>query len=46
MAEDRKTCLDIKSLSGGYGKVPILHGIEFSVAGKRGRGRSRSQRHG
>jgi urea ABC transporter ATP-binding protein UrtE len=32
MAEDRKTCLDIKSLSGGYGKVPILHGIEFSVA--------------
>lgn len=32
MAEERKTCLDIKSLSGGYGKVPILHGIEFSVA--------------
>lgn len=33
MLQDANICLDIKSLSGGYGKVPILHGIEFSVAG-------------
>jgi len=27
-----ETILDIKGLSGGYGKVPVLHGIDFSVA--------------
>ena len=32
MSEDINTLLEIKSLSGGYGRVPILHGIEFDVA--------------
>ncbi|WP_323781797.1 amidase [Thalassovita sp.] len=32
MAENVTEILEIKGLSGGYGKVPILHGIEFSVA--------------
>ncbi len=32
MSEDATDILKIKGLSGGYGKVPILHGIEFSVA--------------
>ncbi len=31
MPHDSGEALEIKSLSGGYGKVPILHGIEFSV---------------
>ncbi|MEL0436104.1 amidase [Phycobacter sp. K97] len=31
MAEETRDILEIKSLSGGYGKVPILHGIDFSV---------------
>lgn len=31
MAEDASDILEIKGLSGGYGKVPILHGIEFAV---------------
>ena len=31
MAEDRAVTLDVKGLSGGYGKVPILHGIDFLV---------------
>jgi hypothetical protein len=44
--EDRKTCLDIKSLRAGYGKVPVLHGIDFSVVKPRNRRHSRSQRHG
>lgn len=33
-AIDSKTsniCLDVKGLSGGYGRVPVLHGIELSV---------------
>ena len=29
---DAITVLDVKSLSGGYGRVPILHGIDLSVA--------------
>lgn len=29
---DIPTLLEVKSLSGGYGRVPILHGIDFSVA--------------
>ncbi len=32
MADDVTEILEVKGLSGGYGKVPILHGIEFSVA--------------
>ena len=32
IANERHTLLDIKDLSGGYGKVPVLHGIEFSIA--------------
>ena len=33
MSEDERTILlDVKGLSGGYGKVPVLHGIEFSIA--------------
>ncbi len=29
--EDVKTLLEIKGLSGGYGKVPVLHGIDFRI---------------
>ncbi|MBE7635278.1 amidase [Sneathiella sp. P13V-1] len=29
--EDQVTLLEVKSLSGGYGKVPVLHGIDFAV---------------
>ncbi|MEZ5715524.1 MAG: ABC transporter ATP-binding protein [Paracoccaceae bacterium] len=32
MAEDTTVTLEVKGLSGGYGKVPILHGIDFTVA--------------
>ena len=32
MQDDATYILDVKGLSGGYGKVPILHGIEFWVA--------------
>ncbi|NDW44570.1 amidase [Ruegeria sp. PrR005] len=32
MAEDVTMTLEVKGLSGGYGKVPILHGIDFAVA--------------
>ena len=32
MAEETTEILAVKSLSGGYGKVPILHGIDFTVA--------------
>jgi len=32
MQDDVTDILEIEGLSGGYGKVPILHGIEFSVA--------------
>ncbi|MEP2715662.1 amidase [Pseudophaeobacter sp.] len=31
MAENATKTLDIKGLSGGYGRVPILHGIDVSV---------------
>ncbi len=31
MTEKDNILFDIKSLSGGYGRVPILHGIEFDV---------------
>lgn len=31
MADVQNTLLTIKGLSGGYGRVPILHGIEFSI---------------
>ena len=31
MQNDRSICLDVKGLSGGYGKVPVLHGVEFTV---------------
>lgn len=31
MSDERNICLDVKGLSGGYGRVPVLHGIEFSV---------------
>ena len=31
MQEDREICLDVNGLSGGYGKVPVLHGLSFSV---------------
>lgn len=31
MADDQTTLLQIKSLSGGYGRVPILHGIDFEI---------------
>ena len=30
--DDRAILLEIKSLSGGYGKVPVLHGIDFQIA--------------
>ncbi len=32
MSEQHSAVLDVKGLSGGYGKVPILHDIEFDVA--------------
>ena len=32
MPGDVTDILEVNGLSGGYGKVPILHGIEFSVA--------------
>lgn len=32
MTDDVSAILDVKALSGGYGRVPILHGIGFSVA--------------
>ena len=32
MRDDAAGGLEIKGLSGGYGRVPILHGIEFTVA--------------
>lgn len=31
MSDEASICLDVKGLSGGYGRVPVLHGIEFSV---------------
>ncbi|WP_299669009.1 amidase [uncultured Ruegeria sp.] len=31
MNDDVTNILEIKGISGGYGKVPILHGIEFAV---------------
>lgn len=31
MHEDTAVTLEVKGLSGGYGRVPILHGLEFSV---------------
>ena len=31
MQNDRSICLDVKGLSGGYGIVPVLHGVEFTV---------------
>lgn len=31
MTEDATNILEVKSLSGGYGRVPILHGIDFQV---------------
>ncbi len=32
MLDDQADILEVKGLSGGYGKVPILHGIEFAVS--------------
>ncbi|MCE8007542.1 amidase [Aestuariivita sp.] len=32
MPEDTDITLQVKGVSGGYGHVPILHGLEFSVA--------------
>jgi amidase len=31
MDDTADICLDVKGLSGGYGRVPVLHGIEFFV---------------
>ncbi|MGI3187152.1 amidase [Nioella aestuarii] len=31
MTDDVTNILEVKAISGGYGKVPILHGIEFAV---------------
>lgn len=31
MSDEPNICLDVKGLSGGYGRVPVLHGIDFSV---------------
>ncbi|MEM6339518.1 MAG: amidase [Pseudomonadota bacterium] len=31
MQDDQADILEVKGLSGGYGRVPILHGIEFAV---------------
>lgn len=33
MSDHATATLDVKGLSGGYGRVPILHGIDFAVAG-------------
>ena len=33
MDDDATDVLEVEGLFGGYGKVPILHGIEFTVAG-------------
>ena len=32
MENERSIVLNVTGLSGGYGKVPVLHGVEFSVA--------------
>ncbi|EBA15432.1 amidase [Roseobacter sp. SK209-2-6] len=32
MSDDVTEILEVKGISSGYGKVPILHGIEFAVA--------------
>jgi amidase len=32
MQDDVTDILEVRGLSGGYGKVPILHGIDFSVS--------------
>jgi ABC-type branched-subunit amino acid transport system ATPase component len=32
MRDDVTNILEVNGVSGGYGKVPILHGIEFTVA--------------
>jgi len=32
MATDHDIALDVKSVSGGYGRVPVLHGLDFEVA--------------
>lgn len=32
MRDDVTNILEVNGISGGYGKVPILHGIEFTVA--------------
>ena len=32
MENERSIALNVTGLSGGYGKVPVLHGVEFSVA--------------
>ena len=32
MSDDVTHILEVKGISGGYGKVPILHGIEFAAA--------------
>ncbi len=32
MTQDSNFLLEVKGLSGGYGRVPILHGLEFQVA--------------
>ena len=32
MREGGQEALEVKGLSGGYGKVPILHGIDFAVS--------------
>ena len=31
MATETNTVLEVKGLSGGYGRVPVLHGIELQV---------------
>ena len=31
MAEERVIALEARGLSGGYGRVPILHGIDLDV---------------
>jgi amidase len=32
MHEDTAVTLEVKGLSGGYGRVPILHGLDFPSA--------------
>jgi amidase len=32
MTQDSNFLLEVKGLSGGYGRVPILHGLEFQMA--------------